>query len=228
MIFNETLNKTVGGSYVRLSFTLQGTKDEKLTEISEEYQYAYQDYWSDRIKYYQTNYNFEITYLTYYSYSSENRRVVIGDVPVLGAAFIVMLVYLSLTLGKLNCILARPLISIGSLLTTICALIIGFGIGSGLGIELNTIVMVVPFILLGVGVDDEIIIVETLDRTKLPDSDEPQHDKRLAMAMQHAGLSITLTSLSSIVAFAVGSFVDMPGITSFCSFASLSFAANYS
>ena len=228
MILNETTNTTIGGSYVRLSFTLQGTKSGKLTKVNEEFQQAFEEYWGDRKKYYNTNFNFEVAFLTDMSFGGENQRVVSGDLPVLGAAFVVMLVYLSLTLGKLNCIQARPLISMGSLLATICALIMGFGIGAGLGIEFNSTIILVPFILLGVGVDDDIIIVETLDRTPLPDNDPNKQDVRLADAMQHAGLSITLTSFSSIVAFGIGSFVDMPGITSFCSYASLSFAANYS
>ena len=227
-IVNHTLNKTIGGSYIRLSFTLQGTKSDKLTKISQEFQYSFEDYWKQRKKYYESNFNFQIVYFTDMSFAGENQRVISGDLPVLAAAFVVMLIYLSLTLGKLTCIHARPLISMGSLLATICALIIGLGIGAGIGIEFNSTVMLVPFILLGVGVDDDIIIVETLDRTPLPDKDPNKQDVRLANAMQHAGLSITLTSLSSMVAFAIGSFVDMPGITSFCAYASLSFGANYS
>ena len=94
-----------------------------------------------------------------------------------GILFIVMLVYLSITLqNDCNCVSMRPLIALGSLLSTICALIMGLGIGAACGIEMNTLVLLIPFILLGVGVDDDIIIVETLNRTPLPNNDINKQD----------------------------------------------------
>ena len=153
-----------------------------------------------------------------------------SDYPVLAAAFVVMLLYLSLTLGKhLNCVESRPLISLGSLFATIIALIMGFGLASAFGYAANPVVLLTPFILLGVAVDDDIIIIEALDRSELIYNEKGEIiDKlRFGDAMRHAGLSITLTSFSSIVAFGIGSFIDMPGIASFCVFAAMSFLANF-
>lgn len=139
-----------------------------------------------------------------------------------------MLIFLSLTLGrKLTCVEARPIIAFTTLGTVVAALIMGFGIGSALGYSMNAIVLLIPFILLGVGVDDDIIIIETIDRTDLPDNDPNKEDIKLGHAMQHAGLSITLTSLSSVVAFGIGSIIDMPGINAFCIFAAFSFFTNF-
>ena len=150
-----------------------------------------------------------------------------GDLPIFGASFVVMLVYLALTLGKFNCVEARPLIAVGSLLSTICAIVMGFGLGSAFGYDFNVVVTLIPLIILGVGVDDDIIIVESLNRTPLPDNDIKKEDERFGNAMAHSGLSITLTSFSSIVAFLIGSAVDLPGIESFCIYACLCFLANY-
>ena len=58
------------------------------------------------------------------------------------------------------------------MLATVSALIIGLGIGAAIGYIFNPIVLLIPFILLGVGVDDDIIIVETLDITPVPDDTE--------------------------------------------------------
>ena len=69
--------------------------------------------------------------------------------------------------------------------------------------------------------------METLDRTPLPDDAMTNQDVRLGHAMQHAGLSITLTSLSSVIAFAIGSFADLPGISAFCFYACMAFLSNY-
>ena len=138
-----------------------------------------------------------------------------------------MLLYLSLTLGKCNCVEARPLIAIGSLLSTICAIIMGFGLGSAVGMEFNAIILLIPLIILGVGVDDDIIIVESLNRTQLPKNNLDNAHERFGIALKRAGLSITLTSFSTIVAFGVGSFVDLPAVQAFCVFACFTFLSNY-
>ena len=210
-----------------MAFELAGWKDDDLQTTSEEYQYNWQDYWADKVDNYVDDYNIRITYFTDNSFSPEIDRVVSGDIPIFGFAFVVMLVYLALTLGKFNCVEARPLIAVGSLLSTICAVIMGYGLGSAFGYQFNAFILLIPLILLGVGVDDDIIIVESLNRTPLPNGDVKKEDERFGLAMSHAGLSITLTSFSSIVAFGIGSFVDLPGIKAFCTFASLTFLSNY-
>ena len=60
--------------------------------------------------------------------------------------------------------------------------------------------------------------------TKNKDDLEAQ---RIGAALSHCGVSITLTSISSVVAFAIGSFADIPAITSFCMYSTLCFGANY-
>ena len=72
------------------------------------------------------------------------------------------------------------------------------------------------------------IIAEALKKTPLPENDRTKQDIRFGNALKHAGLSITLTSLASIIAFSVGSTVDIPAIKSFCLFASFCFLGNYS
>ena len=69
--------------------------------------------------------------------------------------------------------------------------------------------------------------METLDRTPLPEDDPDQQDVQFGHAMQHAGLSVTLTSMSSVIAFSIGSAADLPGISAFCFFSALCFFANY-
>ena len=71
-----------------------------------------------------------------------------------------------------------------------------------------------------------VILVDCYDRTRL-DHDDGDGSHRLAHSLSSSGLSITLTSLCSAMAFFVGSAVDMPGVTAFCIYAAWSFVANY-
>ncbi len=69
--------------------------------------------------------------------------------------------------------------------------------------------------------------MDTYDKTPMPDDDILNAHIRLGQALASSGLSISLTSFCSSMAFFVGSVTDIPGISSFCMYAAWSFLANY-
>ena len=52
----------------------------------------------------------------------------------------------------------------------------------------------IPFLLLGIGVDDMYVIVQALNNLSTDEKTLPLHEK-IGKAMQHAGVSITVTSV---------------------------------
>ena len=70
--------------------------------------------------------------------------------------------------------------------------------------------------------------MDTHERSPLPDGHESNdaNSKRFANALSSSGLSITLTSLCSAIAFFAGSSVNIPAAHSFCIYAAWSFLAN--
>ena len=266
MHYNESTGSIIGGSFVRLIFSIEGSSNETITDIGEQFQVAYEEYLGSHSQDYLDSDNLVLTYYTDVSISGEFDRVVSNDRPILGAAFCVMLIVLSLILGKVDCIKSRAAMAFGSILSLIFSLICGFGLGSAFGYDFNTLVLLIPFILLGVGMDDQIVIVQMLDNTDINsmfrnnnnkeaealklkqleekllldcckiDLNESEkldrkykfQDIRFGLAMKNAGLSIMLTSLSTVVAFLIGSNIDMPGITAFCIFSALAFLFNFS
>lgn len=79
----------------------------------------------------------------------------------------------------------------------------------------NPIVQVLPFLLLGLGVDDTFVIVGAFARTDKKLSAE----ERIGIAMQSAGSSVLVTTLTDFVAFLVGIYTQLPALQSFCAFA---------
>ena len=57
---------------------------------------------------------------------------------------------------------------------------------------------------LGIGVDDMFVIVQCYDQLKPHELQLPMHE-RMGLTMKHAGMSILVTSITDICAFAVGS-----------------------
>lgn len=57
----------------------------------------------------------------------------------------------------------------------------------------------------GIGIDDMFVIVQCMTNLKSePDYSKWSLDTKLGMALRHAGVSITVTSATDVVAFAVG------------------------
>lgn len=70
---------------------------------------------------------------------------------------------------------------------------------------------VLPFILLGIGVDDLFVILRSLEEV---DERHPgiAMDLRFRKVLNGAGLSVSVTSLSNIAAFTMGSLTEIPAV----------------
>lgn len=80
-----------------------------------------------------------------------------------------------------------------------------------------------PFLLLGIGVDDMFVLCNSVDQTDL---NKPASE-RISEAVGHSGPAVTITSLTNCLAFAFGSANSLPALSSFCAFASVSILMLY-
>ncbi|XP_077349932.1 patched domain-containing protein 3-like [Lithobates pipiens] len=69
-----------------------------------------------------------------------------------------------------------------------------------------------PFLILGVGVDNMFIIISCWKQTKLASTIE----ERMADTYQEAAVSITITTLTDVLAFYIGIMTHFPSVQSFC------------
>ena len=76
---------------------------------------------------------------------------------------------------------------------------------------------ILPFLLIGIGVDDCFVIASALDQT---DPRKPVKE-RMKLGMIHAGSSITITSVTNAVAFFLGCLGSLEALSSFCFFAGM-------
>ncbi|PNY04985.1 niemann-pick C1-like protein, partial [Trifolium pratense] len=112
----------------------------------------------------------------------------------------------------------RVLLGLSGVLLVMLSVLGSVGFFSALGIKSTLIIMeVIPFLVLAVGVDNMCIIVDAVKRQP---SDLPI-EEQISNALGEVGPSITLASLSEILAFAVGSFVSMPACRVFSMIAAL-------
>ena len=79
-----------------------------------------------------------------------------------------------------------------------------FGICFYVGLWFGELHSSIPFLLLGIGVDDMYVIVQGINNLSDEDKKLAIHE-RIGKAMKHAGVSITVTSVTDMAAFFIGS-----------------------
>ena len=117
--------------------------------------------------------------------------------------FVLLFVYIFLVLGNFNWIEQRAFLSIAGMLVIGLALGSCYGLGFYLSVSFNDMCPVIPFLLLGIGVDDMFVIVQSLDNLEERPGDDIE--ERVSRAMKHAGVSILVTSITDAVTFFIGS-----------------------
>jgi len=145
--------------------------------------------------------------------------VIRGDLPLINSAFMIMIVYLVLNLGGLcHKVKSRALLAFACVISIVLAGAAGFGLSMWLQFIYTPVHSVLPFVILGIGVDDSFVIMNALDRT---DASKPVPE-RIAQALSHAGASIMVTSLTDFVAFAISVSSALPALSAFCMYAAFS------
>lgn len=145
--------------------------------------------------------------------------VISGDVGLINGAFMIMIVYLLLNLGGLcHKVNSRALLAFATIISIVLAGAAGYGLSMWLQFDYTPVHSVLPFVILGIGVDDSFVIVNAFDST---DKTLPVN-KRIAQAISHAGVSIMVTSLTDFVAFAISVSSALPALSAFCMYAAFS------
>ncbi|KAK4886579.1 hypothetical protein RN001_002850 [Aquatica leii] len=137
------------------------------------------------------------------------------DILVIGVG--IMIFYVQFVISKFNCVEAR--IGLGSvgLLAVGMAFVVGCGFCSLVGVSYGPVHTSLPFLLMGLGVDDMFVIISCWE--ELTSGDKLSLEQRVGYMLKHAGVSITVTTVTDVMAFLIGSSTILPSLQSYCLYA---------
>ncbi|CAB80500.1 putative protein [Arabidopsis thaliana] len=173
--------------------------------------------------------NLSLSFSSESSIEEELKRESTADVITIAASYLVMFVYISVTLGDAPqfytfYISSKVLLGLSGVVLVLLSVLGSVGVFSALGVKSTLIIMeVIPFLVLAVGVDNMCILVHAVKRQPR----EVSLEQRISSALVEVGPSITLASLSEVLAFAVGAFVPMPACRIFSMFAALAIMLDF-
>uniref|UniRef100_A0A7C9FG71 SSD domain-containing protein n=2 Tax=Opuntia streptacantha TaxID=393608 RepID=A0A7C9FG71_OPUST len=167
--------------------------------------------------------NLTLSFSSESSIEDELKRESNADVITILISYLVMFAYISLTLGDRPhlssfFVSSKVLLGLSGVVVVILSVLGSVGFFSAIGLKSTLIIMeVIPFLVLAVGVDNMCILVHAVKRQPI----EIPMEERISNALVEVGPSITLASLSEVLAFAVGGFISMPACRVFSMFAAM-------
>ncbi|CAB9516753.1 Pick C1-like protein 1 [Seminavis robusta] len=158
---------------------------------------------------------FTIEMTAYRSYSDEFFRAIIKDLPLLPAVFTIMSAFCCFVFWHRDRVKSRMLLGVGAVVCIVLSIISGYGLLFIFGVPFTSVTTMIPFLLFGVGLDDSFIIFGSYNRT------DPRLSayERIQHTIDDVGLSISLTTLTSSLAFFMGTFSNIPAVSWVCWYA---------
>ncbi|KRT78479.1 Hedgehog receptor [Oryctes borbonicus] len=167
----------------------------------------------------QTNLtNLTMFYSSARSFGDISNETLFQDYDILMIGVVIVTIYIHLVISRCNWIEARLYVNFCSFTTITISFIMGCSLAFAIGTSWGPVHTSLPFLLLGIGIDDILVILSCLDNLTPEQRKLPIHE-RVGTMLKHAGVSISITTLTDIAAFLIGSTTVLPSLHSYCLFA---------
>mmetsp|Transcript_13786 Transcript_13786/g.19271 ORF Transcript_13786/g.19271 Transcript_13786/m.19271 type:complete len:918 (+) Transcript_13786:223-2976(+) len=160
---------------------------------------------------------FRVELFTDRSFGDEFDRAIETDLTLVPLVFIIMSVFCVLVFSRKDSVRSRGMLGFGAVISVLLSLFTAYGIMFIIGVPLTSFTQILPFIMFGIGIDDVFVIIGEYER--LGHIVDPVD--RISETMESVGISITITTLTSILAFASGCASSIPVVYWICLYAFL-------
>ena len=152
---------------------------------------------------------------------SESTR---SDLPFMSMTFAIMIFIAAQIHGsKTNAVRGHSFITILGVCCSALGILAGFGLVIAFGVPFINIAGILPFLVISIGIDDMFIIIDEFEN--IPDA--MPANRKVSHAIGKVGATITMTTLTDIIVFAIGISSSFPAIKYFCIFATVTFTAEF-
>nr|XP_022333664.1 patched domain-containing protein 3-like isoform X2 [Crassostrea virginica] len=158
----------------------------------------------------------DIAYSNSNSLGTELNKATTNDIKYFSLTFTLMMTYACLASAsswlKCNNVANRMNLGFAGVITPILGIGSALGFVSGIGVKFTSIVGVMPFLIIGIGIDDMFLLMsgmaEALHTTDIKE--------KMEIMLKSSGISITITSFTDLLAFGIGATSAFVSIRNFC------------
>ncbi|KAF5835342.1 patched family-domain-containing protein [Dunaliella salina] len=145
----------------------------------------------------------------------ESSDVISEDITNIIGGYILLIGWACISLRRNSWVYQKAHLAPMSVLAIVLGSAAAFGICLASNVKINNTVQAVPFLLLGLGMDDTFVIVGAYFRQDRRRTAR----ERIQGTMEVAGTSITVTSFTDFIAFILGQWTDFPAMKALSAYA---------
>ncbi|KAM9387519.1 patched domain-containing protein 3 [Phaethornis superciliosus] len=168
----------------------------------------------------------QVTYFTSLSRQQEFEGNTKSVIPFFSVTYFLTITFSIVSCLRLNCIRNNVWLACCGVLSAGLAVLSSFGLMLFCGVPFVVTVANAPFLILGVGVDDMFIMIASWEQSSR-NKREPDVKALLAETYTEAALSVTITTLTDVLAFFIGTWTAFPSVRSFCLYTGTAFVFCY-
>ncbi|KAJ3023399.1 hypothetical protein HKX48_003316 [Thoreauomyces humboldtii] len=147
-----------------------------------------------------------------------------GESLVLSVMYLIVFLYISLVLGKVDLVKSKFALGFGAVVTVFSGLIMSVGLCSILGVQTSLVPWeAFPFLIIVVGVENISVLTNAVVMTSL---DLPVKE-RVGLGLSKVGASMTLSLGGEMCLLIIASATSIPALQEFCLFAAVSIVMDY-
>ncbi|XP_005351017.1 patched domain-containing protein 3 [Microtus ochrogaster] len=195
---------------LRLLYYLK-TEDPEDSERSKAWLTHFLDHFND-MKSSLTLEETEVVYFTSLSRQLEFEATSKTVIPLFHLAYILIILFAVVSCFRLDCVRNKMWVAVSGVFCVALSVVSGFGLMLHIGVPFVIIVANSPFLILGVGVDDMFIMISAWQKTSLMESIR----ERLSNSYSKVAVSITITTLTNVLAFYTGISSSFRSVQYFC------------
>nr|XP_054504329.1 patched domain-containing protein 3-like [Agelaius phoeniceus] len=168
----------------------------------------------------------QVTYFTSLSRQQEFEGNTKSVIPLFSITYFLTITFAIVSCLRLSCIRNNIWLASCGVLSSGLAVLSSFGLMLFCGVPFVVTVANAPFLILGVGVDDMFIMIASWEQS-LRKNEKSCVKSLLAETYAEAALSVTITTLTDVLAFFIGTWTAFPSVRSFCLYTGTAFVFCY-
>ncbi|XP_069633695.1 patched domain-containing protein 3 [Haliaeetus albicilla] len=168
----------------------------------------------------------QVTYFTSLSRQQEFEGNAKSVIPLFSVTYFLTITFSVVSCLKLSCIRNNVWLACCGVVSAGLAVLSSFGLMLFCGVPFVVTVANAPFLILGVGVDDMFIMIASWEQS-LRKKEKSDVKSLLAETYTEAALSVTITTLTDVLAFFIGVWTAFPSVRSFCLYTGTAFVFCY-
>ncbi|KAK9962835.1 hypothetical protein ABG768_008185 [Culter alburnus] len=157
-----------------------------------------------------------VSYFTSVSRQNELETNSDSIIPLFSVTYSLAITISILSCSRLDSVRTKVWVATFGVVSAGMAVLASFGLLLFCGMPFAMTVASAPFLILGIGVDDMFIMISCWQKTEVNKAVEV----RLAETYKEAGVSITITTLTDVMAFYIGLMTPFRSVQSFCMYTS--------